>query len=157
MPLRYAHTALKNGQRVKVVTDTNIIISGYLWRGAPNRVLNAAKNGQVTLVTSAVLLAELADVLQRPKFTTVFQRNNTSASALLAEYTALTTLVTPAPLPAPICDDPDDDAVIACALAANAAVIATGDDDLLRLGSYGLIQMLTVGELLYRLEATTRP
>lgn len=142
---------------MKVVPDTNIVISGYLWRGAPNRLLDAAKRRQITLVTSDVLLAELAGVLQRSKFTTVFQRNNTSADALLAEYSALAIRVAPAPLPAPVCDDPDDDAVIACAVAANADVVASGDDHLLRLGSYGRTQILTVSALLQRLAPTERP
>ena len=62
---------------------------------------------------------------------------------------------TPAPQPVPVCDDPDDDAVIACAVAASADVIVSGDDDLLRLGSYGTTHILTAAELLQRLAAMT--
>lgn len=136
---------------MNVVTDTNIVISGYLWRGAPNRLLNAAKHGQITRFTSDALFAEVVGVLHRPKFAAVFHRNDTTANAVLAEYAALTSRVVAAPLPMPVCDDPDDDAVLACAVAANADVIATGDDDLLRLGSYGGVQISTVGALLQRL------
>lgn len=141
---------------MKVVADNNIIISGYLWRGAPNRILEAAKQGRLSLFTSDALLAELRGVLQRAKFTSAFQRNNTTAAAVLAEYATLARIVVAATLPAPVCDDPDDDAVIACAVAAGADIIVSGDDDLLRLGSYGAIRIVTAPALLQTL-ATTHP
>src|SRR6266571_5322928 len=53
---------------VHVVADTNTVVSGLLWYGPPRQVLDAARTGTITLSTSAPLLAELAEVLQRPKF-----------------------------------------------------------------------------------------
>lgn len=154
--MKYAPTALRNGRHVKVIADNNTVISGYLWRGAPNRVLEAAKQGQLSLFTSDALLAELSGVLQRAKFASAFERNNTTAAAVLAEYATLARIVVATPLPAPVCDDPDDDAVIACAIAAGADVIVSGDDDLLRLGRYGITQILTAAELLQHL-ASSQP
>ena len=53
---------------MRVVADTNIIISGIFWRGAPRQTLEAAHSGVIDLFTSAVLLAELEDALNRHKF-----------------------------------------------------------------------------------------
>lgn len=52
----------------RIVPDTNIVISGVLWRGNPRRVLDAARDKIIELFTSPVLLEELEDVLIREKF-----------------------------------------------------------------------------------------
>ena len=53
---------------MRVVADTNTVVSGLLWHGNPRRVLEAARAGALQLYTSAALLAEIEEVLQRPKF-----------------------------------------------------------------------------------------
>ena len=136
-----------------VVLDTNILVSGLLWGGPPRQILVAARTQKLTLSTSQALLDELHIVFQRRKFMMRFQIVGMTANEMIIEYAALARIVTPAPLPAPVCDDPDDDAVIACAVAASADVIVSGDDDLLRLGSYSTIQIITAAELLQRLAA----
>jgi putative PIN family toxin of toxin-antitoxin system len=57
----------RNG--VRAVADTNTVVSGLLWQGAPRALLAAAKAATVALHTSDALLAELTDVLPRAKFT----------------------------------------------------------------------------------------
>jgi len=52
--------ASSNG--VRLVLDTNTVISGLLWGGTPGRLIDAAKAGRVELVSSAPLLAELQGV-----------------------------------------------------------------------------------------------
>jgi uncharacterized protein len=52
----------------RAVPDTNIVVSGLLWRGNPRRVLDAARDRIIELYTSPVLLEELEDVLSREKF-----------------------------------------------------------------------------------------
>ena len=49
---------------MRVVADTNTLISGSLWHGPPRRVLDAARDGTITLYTSAVLLAELKKAIE---------------------------------------------------------------------------------------------
>jgi predicted nucleic acid-binding protein len=60
------------------------------------------------------------------------------------------------PLPAPVSRDPDDDQVLACALAAKAALIASGDRDLLDLGSFNTIPILRAAQALDHIGAATR-
>ena len=52
----------------RIVPDTNIVVSGLLWRGNPRRILDVARDGIIELFTSPTLLEELEDVLSREKF-----------------------------------------------------------------------------------------
>jgi putative PIN family toxin of toxin-antitoxin system len=121
---------------VHVVADTNTVVSGLLWYGNPRQALDAAPTGAITLSTSASLLAELAEVLQRPKFAQRLARANLTPHTLVFGYAVLARLVVPAPIAPVVEADPDDDAVLTCAVAAQAEVIVSGDSDLLALESY---------------------
>lgn len=94
---------------MRVVADTNTIVSGLLWRGAPRDVLNAAREGQVQLFTSIVLLDELEEVLQRPKFAQRLALVNLTPRALRVGYAALCILIQPAAIVPTVLSDPDDD------------------------------------------------
>ena len=134
-----------------VVADTNTVVSGLLWYGNPRQVLDAARTGVITLATSAPLLAELADVLQRPKFAQRLARAQVTAPTLVFGYAALAQLVVPVAIAPVIAADPDDDAVLACAVAAQAEVIVSGDSDLLALESYEGIPIVTAAQLMARI------
>jgi uncharacterized protein len=117
-------------------------------------VINAAIVGAMRLFSSAALLDGLGDVLERPKLARRLTLRGLTGHELLAEYAKLTVVVSPAQLGAPVSVDPDDDAVLACALAAKAEAIVSSDDDLLRLGSYQGIPILTAPEMLTRITPT---
>jgi predicted nucleic acid-binding protein len=53
---------------VRLVLDTNLLVSGVIAAGLPRRLVDGAKAGEFELCTSEVLLAELLDVLSREKF-----------------------------------------------------------------------------------------
>jgi putative PIN family toxin of toxin-antitoxin system len=114
-------------------------------------VLDAARTGTLALSTSAALLAELAEVLQRPKFAERLARANVTPYTLVLGYAALARLVVPAPIEPVVEADPDDDAVLACAVAACAEVIVSGDRALLALGSYEGIPIITAVQLMARI------
>ena len=117
----------KGGPPVHVVADTNTVVSRLLWHGPPRQVLDAARTGTIALSTSASLRAELAEVLQRPKFAQRLARANVPPHTLIVGYAALARLVVPAPIGPVVEADPDDDAVLACAVAARAEVVVSGD------------------------------
>lgn len=121
---------------MRAVIDTNVLIAGLLWHGPPHALLERVEAGTLSLVFSPALLAELAEVLGRPKFDTILVRSDTSREQALAEVRQLGEIVEPPPLAAPVCRDPDDDHVLALALAAAADLIVSGDADLLSLGSF---------------------
>lgn len=133
---------------MRIVADTNTILSGLLWQGPPRQILDRARAGVITLHTSLVLLAELAEVISRGKFTRRIRNAQLSAVDLVADYRHLAVLVDPQPLPAPVSRDADDDHVLACALAAGTAIIVSGDRDLLDLGTFRQIRILTAQDAL---------
>ena len=74
---------------IRAVFDTNIVVSGILWAGAPAQALDAAIDGQFLLLSSEALLAELLRVLSRPKFHSRFEQLGKSAEAVILNYRAL--------------------------------------------------------------------
>ncbi len=133
---------------MKIVLDTNTVISGLLWKGAPRQILDLARSGSLTLFTSPELLAELANVLERKKFSARLALAETNVDELVYGYAALAQTIRPAKIKPMIKVDPDDDKVLACAKAAKAEVITSGDDHLLNLKEYEGIRILTVNQLL---------
>ncbi len=132
----------------RIVPDTNIVVSGLLWRGNPRRILDAARDRIIELYTSSVLLEELADVLSREKFADKLAAANVTVQDLVSGYIALATVIEAEPIEPVILVDPDDDAVLACALSADAEVIVSGDSDLLDLKEHKKIRILTATEFL---------
>jgi putative PIN family toxin of toxin-antitoxin system len=138
--------------RDQAVSDTNTVVSGLLWGGAPRQVLDAARRGELVLFTSPELLAELDDVLSRPKFTKRLEVAGVTAAELVTGYAALARVVRLGPVEAVISDDPDDDVVLATAVAARAEIIVSGDHHLLTLGQHKGIAILSAVEMLARLQ-----
>lgn len=118
--------------------------------------MDLARQRVFTPCTSSTLLAELAEVIARDKFAQRVLAAGLSAAELVQDYTRLAQIIEPQPLPAPASRDPDDDHVLACALAAQANLIVSGDRDLLDLHEYQGIPILTTADALERLEAKTK-
>ena len=132
---------------MRIVLDTNIIVSGLLWGGIPRQLLDLGRDGQVTFFTSNLLLDELATVLERKKFAKLLASQKITPAFLMQHYGMLATLVKTKPIER-IVRDVDDDMVIATALAAKADIIATGDNDLLVLHPWEGIQILNAADVL---------
>jgi uncharacterized protein len=132
---------------MRVVADTNIVVSGLLWRGNPRRILDAARAGDIQLFTTPVLLTELEDVLSREKFAARLVSAGVTPHDLVLGYAALASVIEPAELEPVILADPDDDAVLACAVAARGDVIVSGDRHLLDLKKYLDVRIVTAAEL----------
>ncbi len=133
---------------LRAVADTNVVVSALLWRGAPHRLLGRIEPERIELFSSRALLAELEGVLARRKLARAVHATGKTVPALLSEYRALVRLVTPRVLATPVARDPDDDAVIACALAARTQLIVSGDKDLRALRAFGAIRIVSPAEAL---------
>ncbi len=138
---------------MRVIVDANVFASAALGRSpqAPSvLVIKAALDGRIELVMSPALLAEVAEVLSRPRL-----RNRLSADdgqLFLADLAAQVVMLADPTDPPSICRDPDDDYLIALAIAAQADALVTGDDDLLAIApDQAGIEVLTPRELADRL------
>lgn len=137
---------------MRLVIDTNVVVSAQVWGGTPRKLLELAAAGEVSLFTSAPLLAELARVLAYPKVLTTLQARGFSLDDLVLGYAELATVVTPAAITSTVTADPADDLVLATALAAQVDLAVTGDKrHLLVLGSFQGIPIVTVAEAMVRI------
>lgn len=128
---------------MKLVVDTNILVSAFLWQGTPGRLIELAGERECRLFTSRVLLDELADVLQRKKLEKQVRDTGLTAVQLLRNYQKLSTTITARRLAQQVSRDADDDAVLACALAAQVDLIVSGDADLLVLKQFQGMRIVT--------------
>ena len=142
---------------MRFVLDTNLLVSGVISAGLPRRLVDGAKAGEFELCTSEVLLAELLDVLSRGKFAARLAQAGLTPESIVGDMRRLAVVMSPAAVPRVVPTDPDDDHVLAAALASAADIIASGDKrDLLPLGSYEGIPIVTAREAVKRLEARSK-
>jgi len=111
---------------MRLVLDTNVVIAAVMGAGPPSRLIELATEGSIELFSSATLIAELDEVLQREHITRRLARKGRTAAEVLTLYEDLVERIIPAEIARTV-SDPDDDAVLACALAAGVDLIVSGD------------------------------
>jgi putative PIN family toxin of toxin-antitoxin system len=131
---------------VRAVADTNIVISGLLWSGNPGRLLEAAANGEITLFTSPTLLLELSETLRSRKLFARIQASGLTIEEIQRRYLDVVLVVEPEIVYPVVPEDPDDDEVVAAAVAAQADLIISGDSHLLDLAQHAGIRIVTPAE-----------
>jgi putative PIN family toxin of toxin-antitoxin system len=107
-------------RKPRLVLDTNVVVSAVLWGGKPELLLALAGEGEIRLFTSKHLHEELRATLDRPKFAEAVAATGLTVDEIVSDYRRLSTRVRAAQLDRAYSRDPDDDHVIACALAARA-------------------------------------
>jgi putative PIN family toxin of toxin-antitoxin system len=123
---------------VKIVLDTNVFVSGVFFSGPPYQILQAWREDKFQLAVSPEILEEyrrvggiLAEdhpaIDLEPVLEFVIQNAVVFSAASLSE---------------PVCDDPDDDKFLACALASGGDVIVSSDKHLLDVSGYRDIGIL---------------
>ena len=133
---------------VRIVLDTNTVISALLWHGTPHNLVAAFRTRPIVVFTSPILLAELADIFTREKLASAVKASGLSPDQLMQRYRRLAMVVHPERIPPTVLRDPDDDHVLACAITAKADLIVSGDSDLLDLKEYQGIRIVTPAQAL---------
>ena len=128
-----------------VVVDTSVLVSAFLFPDSvPGMVLNLAKQGIYVLRFSPIILEEVRRSLHNPRLRKSYVYTDEKIDAWCADlHTIGRTILSPLPEIEPVCRDPDDDHVIAAAIAVNADFIVTGDKDLLVLGQHQAVRIVT--------------
>jgi len=132
---------------MKVVLDTNVIVSGLLWGGPPNRLLKWARDGVLEVVCCEEAIAEVKRVIEYPKFSRRISALEFSSQQIMAYLMNLVVHVpSPESVPAVISEDPSDDLFLALAVENRAHLIVSGDRHLLALKEYDHLPIVTPGE-----------
>ena len=138
---------------MRVVLDTNTLVSALLSpHGPPRCLLDHARAQIFQLCSSPVLMAELLDVVSREKFARRLAAAGVTPLGIVSEIRRLAVMAAPVSVPRVVANDPDDDHVLACALAAQADLIVSGDRHLLGLGgNYQGIVIVTPAQATQRI------
>jgi len=135
----------------RLVLDTNVWISALLWTGPPNEILRAGEAKRIVLVTSPSIVEEAREVLSRPKFAPRIAVLETSEGELVESLLAVAEVIEEPSVEPVIAGDPDDDRVLACAVAGKARWIVSGDAHLLALRRHRRTAILTPAAALLKL------
>jgi uncharacterized protein len=123
---------------MKVVLDTNVLISATLWEGSAHKTLLLLISRDAKLYTSMPILQEYSRVIRRdfPQFASRLPK-------LVGNIMAFSILVEPSVKLNAVPDDPDDNRILECAAESGAEFVLTYDKHLLNLKEYGGIGILT--------------
>jgi putative PIN family toxin of toxin-antitoxin system len=129
---------------IKAVADTNVYISAIVFGGKSEAVRKLAVEGNVELLISESILAEIAGVLKRK-----FHWLDWQISEAMRDIRAITTLITPAFTLSVIKEDEPDNRVLECAVEGHAGYIVSGDEHHLQpLKAYKGIPILSPAQFL---------
>jgi putative PIN family toxin of toxin-antitoxin system len=133
-----------------VTADTNIYVSALQFAGTPLQFLEQARAGAFRPAASVPIRVEVRRVLREK-----FAWPDDDISDALSDLDECTTLFHPTQTLSVISDDPTDDRILECAMQSNSAYIVSGDNHLLRLGSYAGIEILRIADFLRLLPQLT--
>jgi len=137
---------------VRIVLDTNILIAALITKDTPpDRLYQAWLKGEFELVTSAAQMAEVATVLARPRLQRYVDADE--AAAIVENIDTRATILD-APPDVDLSPDPNDNPILAAAIAGKADLIVSGDKrHMLALGAVEGIPIMTARDALNRLSS----
>jgi uncharacterized protein len=123
---------------VRVILDTNVFLSGVFFSGPPYQILKAWRDGGLHMVLSQAILDEYRRVGQilSGQFPAI------DISPIIELMTVEAEIFPSYTLPEPVCDDPDDDKFLACAIASKCKFIISGDKHLLKVSGFKGINII---------------
>jgi uncharacterized protein len=134
---------------MRIVLDTNTVISALLFSGTASRLVPLWQSRRVVMLISRAILEEYLRVLAYPKF----RLTNEEIKGLMEEeILPFVETVRVRRRLSVVRRAPDDDKFLECAVGGRAECLVTGDRDLLDLGSYRRVQILTVRDFLEKAE-----
>ncbi len=123
---------------MRVVLDTNVLISAIFFSGTPSKILTHWRIGNFTAVISEPIIVEYTRVAE--EISAKFPQVN--ISEILELFILNSEIVDTGDLRITACEDPDDNKFIECAVAGSCGIIVSGDKHLLKLGTYQGIEIL---------------
>ena len=126
---------------MKIVIDTNVVASTMFFGGRPKELLELLVSHKLDAYATSEIITEYQETTEElcsryPERPMLLPLTTIVAAMKMIETTSVVN----------VCRDPDDDKFIECALDAKCLYIVSGDKDLLALGNYAKVQIVTVSE-----------
>ena len=131
--------------KVRVVVDTNILISSIFWSGNPYSIIQKGIEQEILIFTSEDILQELKNVLERD-----FEVSSTEIEDIISGFTLFLHRVEPTEKIDFVKDDPKDDIILECAVESKSHYIVSGDKHLLKLGEFRGVKIISARQFLDR-------
>jgi len=128
---------------IRLVLDSNVIISGIVFGGKPRRLLQHIIEGRLELYLSKEIIDEVIGILRKK-----FKFPHRMLLAVENELASISIIIEPDIKVDFITEDEDDNKILECALAAECKYIVSGDHHLLSIGKYQSIEIKTISEFL---------
>ncbi len=136
-------------RKLKLVLDTNIIISAFLFEGNEAKLLRKIENNEALIFVNNEILKEIKDVIYRYEFKYLLDRAGRTAEQVFSKIVALSHLVVGPKLKEIIIKvDPSDDKFLECAINTKADYIVSGDKHLLNLKKFKSIKIVRTTDIL---------
>jgi len=139
----------KISKKVKIVLDTNVLISAFLWQKDAKEIFNLAKENKIQICVNKEIVNEFYRVLSYPKFSLRLKLIGKTPEEIINEFLEIVTFYPTKKLKTPIIkEDPSDDKFIYCALSSRASLIVSGNKHLLKIRKFGRISIISPREFL---------
>lgn len=133
---------------MRVVLDTNVLISSTFWSGASSQIIDKIENKEIELVLSKEIIEEFSAVLQYEEIQMKVRDKDLEMKRTIDKIISMSIIVEPIFSLDIIKEDSDDNKIIMCAVEGKADYIISQDNHLLRLGSFAGISILTPEEFI---------
>ena|SRR5574344_535088 len=122
---------------MKIVLDTNVLVSGIFWGGVPEKILELAMSGEVEIYATEEILNEYFRIIER-----IGKKDKDLCSQWKMLLIQIVKIVEPVKR-IKLCRDPKDDMFLECAVSSGSEYIVSGDDDLLSLKMVDDVRIVT--------------
>jgi putative PIN family toxin of toxin-antitoxin system len=129
---------------MRIVLDTNVFISGIFFSGPPSQILKAWKDKNIQIVLSEAIHTEYQRVGE--ELSTKY--SEIDIGPIIDLITIYGEVVETKDLSVSICEDPDDNKFIECAISSNCKIIVSGDRHLLNISGFQDIEVLKPREFI---------
>ena len=133
---------------LKLVLDTNTLISAFFWKGNEYELFKKIEKGGAKLFISKKIINEIKLVLNRPKFQEIIKLTNLTTNEIIKKVISVSHIVVGPKLNIKICRDPKDNKFLECAEHTKADYLVSGDKDLLVLKEYKGIKISRTSKIL---------
>ena len=137
---------------LKLVLDTNTLVSAFFWEGNEAELLRKIEQGKAKLYITSEILKEVEEVIKRPKFNEVMGKANLTSDQIVQKIVSLSHLVIAPKITVKVCRDEKDNKFLECAESAKADYLVNGDGDLLSLKEYKGIPIVRASRILQLLK-----